>query len=269
MDDLQTLHARMKKLSEPAQLPARRTRILRVSHALPATTALQEEIAETQLPTRLRFRNDRGEELKATVARGRVEAIDFNRAGHHGESITLPADPSEIPSEAGARLASALALFTEDVRWLDVASRPAVEHTQMAGGGLLPTALFDALGRLDCRAQDPTPKGVMAFLEICRPQISACVVMEQGVFTVAEGQSAQVGALKAQALEEYREAARTAAHMEPNSVASDGTACVVYSGAPDQGQSVLCAEDAGALVLLAFEHRHLISVLDIWRNTHP
>ena len=215
-------------------------------------------IAETQLPRRLVFTNERSEAISFFVNRGRLLGVEYTACT--GENRFYKPARTEAPHQAvrAERVAEALERFLDSTACITVRSQRFDLNILQNHEERDPSALLD-IGKRDAIQ----PSHLAALSDQFRMHVEALVVWKSGEFQVLWGDPSLLNSLKSLAAEEE------ASHDGQASIGSEDTpkpGCAIYSGHPAGGRSVFCATQSGAILLALCKYEKTTELISLWQS---
>lgn len=266
MSDIATLHDRLNKLVHGNDPVSGKIRDLMHRGTTSVLQAMRSEIAETQLPRRLVFRNDREEEISFEVASGRVLRVSPPTSDHFRADLpeVLTQSLSQSTEAQVLQFITVLKAFASEATKLTVEAQiPRHKTSGLDVGISVEDLLQEPHLPEQNQAEQSSGNALGAFLDDCTSRVSAALLMKGDRFVLEHGPEAQLKALKALAL------AERASNDSPQQLDDDPSAsgqCVIYTGHPQDGQAVLCASQAPNLAFLSFPCEALEAVLGFWAD---
>lgn len=257
--DISVLFSRLQALSRPQSAIVSSGPILGADDPRENLVA---KIAETQLPRRLIFTNDRLEAISFFVNRGRLLGVEYTACS--GENRFYKAARTETPHQAvrAEPVAEALERFLDSTARITVRSQRFDLSTFQNHEERAPPALHETSGDIgESEAIQPSP--LAAFSDQFRTHVEALVVWKGGEFQVLWGDPSLLNSLKSLAAEEG------ASHDEQDCIGSEDTpkpACAIYSGHPAGGRSVFCATQSGAILLALCKYEKTTELIALWKS---
>ena len=253
--DVSVLFSRLQALSRPQSAIVSSGPILGTDDPRENLIA---KIAETQLPRRLIFTNDRSEAISFFANGGRLMGVEYTACS--GENRFYRAARTETPNQAvrAEPVAEALERFLGSTARITVRSQRFDLNTFQNHEERDPPASLD-IGKRE--AIQPSP--LAAFSDQFRTQVEALVVWKGGEFQVPWGDPSLLNSLKSLATEEG------ASHDEQDCIGSEDTpkpACAIYSGHPAGGRSVFCATQSGAILLALCKYEKTTELISLWQS---
>lgn len=266
MSDIETLHNRLHRLVHGDNPTSGKIRDLMHPGSLSVRHAMRSEIAETQLLRRMVFRNDRDEEISLEVASGRVLRVSHPVSDHLRENLPEALTQSIFQSTEAEvlQLIEALQAFAFEAKKLSVETQIIRHNTSMPDVGIP----VDDLLQVSDTPEQRMPKqlsinSLEAFLQDCAPISSAALLMTGDRCVLECGSEGHLDALKALALAER---VSNDTHPQPQDDPGPPGQCVIYTGHPQGGQTVLCASQIPHLAFLSFHNDMLDAVLGFWAS---
>lgn len=243
MSDISTLHQRLTQLVQGPAVLSGRARVLVRDGEADLRAAMRTEIAETQLPRRVTFRNGSDDTLAFEVVAGRVLRTPEDLSLMHARIDGFVRNPTVLRVET-ERLEPGEAALEVGIALDDLFS--------------VPTPL-DPVG-----ASQSPPDVVTGFLEASRAQCRAGLAVINAETTFSYGDDAQLAKLHSLAEVEKN---GDVASSEAAFAAGYPSQCVVYSSHPLEGCTVVCVSHAETLGFAILSQDALGPVLDLW-NAH-
>ena len=257
--DVVVLVSRLQALSGPQPVAVSNEHILGVDDP---RAWLIAKIAETQLPRRLIFTNDRSEIISFFVSKARLLGVEYTSCS--GENHFHKAARIEPPHQVvrAEPFAEALGRFLDSTDRITVRSQrfdlnSFQNHAARTSPALLDTSSF----RGKSEAIQPSP--LVAFSDQFSTHVEALVVWKGGEFQVLWGDTRLLNSLKSLAAEEG------ANHNDQAYIESEDTptpACAIYSGHPAGGRSVFCAAQSGAILLALCKYEKTTELIALWKS---
>ena len=264
MSDIGILHDRLHKLVHGNSAITGKARDLMQPESASVLHAMLSEIKETHLLRRITFRNDRDEQISLEVASGRVLRISQPTSDHLQARLSdsLTQSISQSAKTQVSQFIEVLKIFASGAT--ELSAEPQILHQI--------TPNLDVGFSIDDLLQDPNilrqgePKKTMGntletFLEDCAPISFAGLLLTGGSVVLEYGLEVHLKPLKALAATEYLS---NDIHLQIQSNSNPLAQCVIYTGHPHDGRTVLCASLSAKLTFLSFGHDALDEVLTFW-----
>ncbi len=247
MSEMSILHDRLNLLVNVTVDMSGRERILMRQGEGNLRAAMRVEISETQLPRRLVFRNDKGGKLCMEVASGRIRKFS-------------PPHDQEDPSHWAELVAS----FAEGANRLSVETERLETAFAAHEVGLALDAVFPPLASDKVAVDAPEKRDIVtAFLQASQEICTSGLALVAGQVMVEFGADGPLATLydlvELEELEpQYGDAA--------DQFAQYPTQCVIYSGHPVGGQSVLCVSADLSLGFATVDNAFLGQIIALWKS---
>lgn len=261
MSEIDALHGGLARLVYETTHFIGKERVLAKAGETDLRDAMRKEISETQLLRRVIFRNDLDEEVSFDVVSGRVLQLSTPTSPDLFTDTPVcmhgAAQGDGIPVEVDAGV-----LHCIIARFLTSATSLWVETQRLENGGT-PTQVGISLDALFQPAPIAPPssgsgQNLIAFVKASEDVSTAGLVMAADSRMWEQGPEANVAMLEGLAKAEM-----TRFQSKSGSVVSK-CFCVIFSGHPSGGTSVLCGSQEGCLALLSFEDHGHDKLLQLW-----
>ena len=264
--DICALHRSLEKLLHgPAVMSGSKRTLVQAGDA-DILEAMRVELFETQFPRLVTFRNNRGTELTVEVASSRLIAVchpTSNELLKDYQEIALPKRVSTTDGDM-TLLRNGLTLFASGATGLTVETRWQECGSSAFDVGLSTDEVF--LMQSSSSAQQSTEASddvLRDFLDSSQGISSAGLLLSEGRVELEYGSDAMLSALKALIQAENDERVHSQFADANQSAACQ---CVIYSGHPDDDNSVICMSKSNELGFVYFGNDAFEAVLDIWQS---